>query len=625
MRLSAVILENFRAYRSRIRIPLDELTAFVGRNDSGKSSILEALEIFFNSESVKFEPGDRCVYTGATEVRIGCAFTDLPHRVVLDEAVSTTLPGEYLVNELGELEIHHVFDSTLKNPKARIVALAQHPAAPGASDLLELKVTELKKRAAELGVDLGAVDQRVSSAIRASIWASRPALLLRAQEIPLEKEEGKRIWEMLKKQLPVYALFQADRPSKDQDPEVQDPMKLAVKEALRTVSPQLDAVMVKVREHATELAQRTLEKLRDMDPDLAGTLTPQFASDPRWDSLFKLALTADDGIPVNKRGSGVRRLILLNFFRATAERRRQEASAPGIIYAVEEPETSQHPDNQRALMGALADLSDLDGVQVLLTTHVPALAGLLPVGSLRHVITTQNGEREVQAGSEDVFAAVASTLGVLPDPRPDRVKVLVFVEGPHDVEFLRRVSKTMAEQDPEVLSLGDTPCVAFVPTGGSTLKAWIDQQYLRRLGLPEVHLYDRDDLNTPKYQAQVDLINGRGDGSYARLTDKRELENYLDVDSVMEAYREMRVTIQLTPFGDWDDVPEMVARATHEASGSGKRWEECDPEAIGKKTARAKHALNRGAATRLTCDRLRARGGYEELASWLKEVARRCA
>ena len=64
-----------------------------------------------------------------------------------------------------------------------------------------------------------------------------------------------------------------------------------------------------------------------------------------------MALRDGNGVPVNKRGSGARRLILLSFFRAQAER---AAGGKEVIYAIEEPETSQHPDNQRALAEALA-------------------------------------------------------------------------------------------------------------------------------------------------------------------------------------------------------------------------------------------------------------------------------
>ncbi|HEF4753692.1 ATP-binding protein [Burkholderia multivorans] len=60
MKLAAVILENFRGYAQSVRIEIDDLTAFIGRNDAGKSTILEALEIFFNDG--KPERGDACVH-----------------------------------------------------------------------------------------------------------------------------------------------------------------------------------------------------------------------------------------------------------------------------------------------------------------------------------------------------------------------------------------------------------------------------------------------------------------------------------------------------------------------------------------------------------------------------------
>lgn len=87
-----------------------------------------------------------------------------------------------------------------------------------------------------------------------------------------------------------------------------------------------------------------------MDSNLASTLTPNFKSEPKFDSLFKLSIQSDQGISINKRGSGVTRLILLNFFRAEAERRMSESSSQNVIYAFEEPETSQHPKHQEMLM-----------------------------------------------------------------------------------------------------------------------------------------------------------------------------------------------------------------------------------------------------------------------------------
>ena len=48
MKIKSIIIENFRGYKDRQIIDLNDFTAFVGRNDAGKSTILEALDIFFN-------------------------------------------------------------------------------------------------------------------------------------------------------------------------------------------------------------------------------------------------------------------------------------------------------------------------------------------------------------------------------------------------------------------------------------------------------------------------------------------------------------------------------------------------------------------------------------------------
>ncbi|MBJ2252446.1 AAA family ATPase [Pseudomonas sp. MF6784] len=54
MRLKTVKLTNFRGYRTTTTIPIDfAMTGIVGRNDYGKSTVLEALAIFFDSADIK--------------------------------------------------------------------------------------------------------------------------------------------------------------------------------------------------------------------------------------------------------------------------------------------------------------------------------------------------------------------------------------------------------------------------------------------------------------------------------------------------------------------------------------------------------------------------------------------
>ena len=48
MKIHSIKIRNFRSYKNEVEIELNNLTALVGKNDIGKSTILEALDIFFN-------------------------------------------------------------------------------------------------------------------------------------------------------------------------------------------------------------------------------------------------------------------------------------------------------------------------------------------------------------------------------------------------------------------------------------------------------------------------------------------------------------------------------------------------------------------------------------------------
>lgn len=133
----------------------------------------------------------------------------------------------------------------------------------------------------------------------------------------------------------------------------------------------MNGVLEQIRVAALLMGEKNIEKLHDMDSEIARKLKPEIKS-KAWDTLFSFSFTGDENIPLNKRGSGVRRLIMLNFFRADAEDK--DNSKNGIIYAIEEPETSQHPNFQKMLIEALITIANTDNKQVIITTHSPEIA-----------------------------------------------------------------------------------------------------------------------------------------------------------------------------------------------------------------------------------------------------------
>ena len=97
--------------------------------------------------------------------------------------------------------------------------MAIHPSSDGIVDRLQLNNAALKQRALDRGVSLDHTDQRINTC-----WNSTNYLVLTSQAIRLKNNDGKTVWSLLQKEMPQFALFRADRPSRDGDDEVTNPL-----------------------------------------------------------------------------------------------------------------------------------------------------------------------------------------------------------------------------------------------------------------------------------------------------------------------------------------------------------------------------------------------------------------
>ncbi len=398
MKIKSVSIKNFRGYKHKTEIHIDDFTVFVGKNDVGKSTILEALDVFFNlgdkSSIIKMDKDDVNVsnlLNGDSESEIGVTFTDLPEKITIDETNPTTLSAEHLLNIDGDLEIIKVYPN---GGKEQVFIMANHPTNDNCKDLLLKRQKELQKIVSDNNIYC--TNKNINALLRRSIWNHySDSLAIDEIRIEIKKIEEKNIWTKINEYMPLYALFQSDRSNCDGDSEIQDPMKLAVKEILSkpNIIEKLDEVAKQVEGKLTGIANNTLNKLKEMNPEIANKLKPNIPTSDslKWDTVFRsLTISGDEGIPFNKRGSGVKRLVLINFFRAEAERRKNERNVPDTIYAIEEPETSQHPDHQRKLINALRELALTENSQVLLTTHSPSVVKELGFSSIRLLEKTED-------------------------------------------------------------------------------------------------------------------------------------------------------------------------------------------------------------------------------------------
>lgn len=603
MKLKAVYLKNFRCYSTEIKVDFDSLTTLIGKNDIGKSSILDALEIFFNNDTVKIESNDASILSDDKEVCITCEFDDLPDELTLDRTSLTTLAEEYLLSSNGTLVIRKVYDCSKSSISAEVYIIANHPTTKGADKLLELKENDLQDIIRKKGLD-GPLKGMPS--MRRTIWNSCGDLGIKEVAIPVNKpkEDCKRIWEQIESYLPIFALFQSDRPSQDKDKEVQNPMKAAISAAIAEVRDDIDKIQKKVQEKAEEIAKQTHEALKTIDPHLAKNLNPQFTppTPSKWTSLFSINMDTDEGIPLNKRGSGIRRMILLSFFKAEAERRLLTCNKQNVIYALEEPETAQHPNNQKILIESFKSLSEENNSQIILTTHSPGLASELPASSLRFIDRDMNGLPVIDSG-DDVYEKISNALGVIPD---NRVKILICVEGPTDVVALKCLSHALYVDNNSLIDLSSDSRLAFVVMGGGTLVHWVNQHYLKDLGRKEFHIYDSD---VKKYSESIEAVKARKDGSWGTLTKKYEIENYLHPDAIKSGCG-VDIIVEDQPGDDGKGVPKLFA----ETFSKMKNFDGIMGD------NRSKIYLSNKAFPLMTAAMIKERNAYDEIEGWLKKL-----
>lgn len=77
MKIISVTIRNFRGYEKATTIDFNDLTVFIGKNDVGKSTILEALDLFFyeGKGTIKMEKTDLCVESNDKEFEISVTFS----------------------------------------------------------------------------------------------------------------------------------------------------------------------------------------------------------------------------------------------------------------------------------------------------------------------------------------------------------------------------------------------------------------------------------------------------------------------------------------------------------------------------------------------------------------------
>lgn len=517
MQLCKIKIENFRTYKDS-EIELSKLSVIIGKNDVGKSTLLDALNIFFENE--KPLENDTNIYLNNSEIIITCFFSCNPNEAIfLDSAQSeqtqTTLQSEYLLNSGNLLQIKKVFE---KGKLQKTFIVAKHP-DNWQKPLITLKITDLKQEVEKIAPKNNSLNRTIKKAMREFLFQKK-SLNFKTQEIDVSSKESDivDIYEKLKTQLPKFMLFRADRTNTDKDSEVTDITKAITKNAVAEVEQKFIDIKQEIKQKIQDFSDQTLEKLKKFDKEIANSLSVDL-KDKALESIFSYEFKSDDEIPFNKRGSGVKRLFLLSFFIADSERQNHS----NMIYAIEEPETSQHPNFQKMIIEAFQKISHNENRQILITTHTPEIVKLVDKDDIIFISKNQENERLVLQKENLNIKEVIETLGILPYVS---YKGVLFVEGESDIKFFKNLNEIDC-----LNKIFDIESITIIPLSGSgNIENWIKRDYLKDSNVKQIYFKDRDNKTQESVASQENIK--------VITTQKREIENYYPIDVVGNYFKE---------------------------------------------------------------------------------------
>lgn len=517
MKLRKIKIENFRGYKEN-EIKLSDLNVIIGKNDVGKSTMLDALNVFFENE--KPLENDTNVYLDNKEIIITCCFkveTNMP--IFLDSTESkntqTLLENEYLLDNDGLLQIKKVFE---KGKIKKTFIIANYP-NKWKIPLITLKIDDLKQIVDKYKTNKE-VKKNIKKSMRDFIFKQeKNNLKFTVQEIEINSKDKDsdiiNVYEKLKSKLPKFMLFRADRTNTDKDSEIVDITKAITKNAVSETEQEFENIKQEIKQKIQDFSNLTLEKLKSFNKDIANSLSVKM-QDKSLESLFTYEFESDNNIPFNKRGSGIKRLFLLSFFLADAQRQGNS----NMIYAIEEPETSQHPNFQKIIIKTLQTISQNENRQVFITTHTPEIVKLADKDSVIFIKKDENNNITIKQKENLNIKETIESLGLLPYVS---YKGVMFVEGETDIEFFKHLNNI--KEFKEIFDISQITFIAL--KGKGNIETWAKQNYLKDSNVKQLYFLDKDGEKQKNIEERenVKLI----------ITQKREIENYYPKD-VIENY-----------------------------------------------------------------------------------------
>lgn len=529
MKISKIRIKNYRGIKNSGWIEFDRLNAIVGKNDAGKSSILHAINDFYNES--KLAEGNKYFGAGDEETEIEICFYG-------EELI--TVP-KVILDENGYLHIKKTSSNVGESYKTYIIA--NDFGKTDYKNMFQQTAAKMKTIFKTFGKEVpDIINKEKMLELCSEIICSEESYVIEEHEL-----KGSMLKEIIKPLYPQFSLFLADTNLDTSTSSFQNQFKKIVTNAIQAHISEFSNLQNEVQE--TLIGE--INKIGNyMETHYSGLteLKPEISYD--WQKLvnFEVIMKDSQGYEVNlaNKGTGIQRLFMVSYFQYLAEQISENENS--YIFVIEEPETFLHPGAQRTLLDSLKRISDIH--QVIITTHSPVFASEIDNKNII-VAKKHNGESKYEQGDSISADLLVNELGVRASDNIVNSKLLVFVEGSNDVKFwdfiFNAVSGHSYEEDG----------ILFVPGGGNELHNIAEMNLMSKLNRNFIVIVDKDSGAVDyedKLRKQSRLKNTvEQKGGEVLVLRKREIENYYYPRIVKEILSEKGFEVgdfEISPFED---------------------------------------------------------------------------
>jgi len=535
MYISKIKISNYRGIKSQ-ELDFQRFNALVGKNDCGKSTVINAIKLFF--DDAKASTKDFNYYQNNRPIEI---------EIILSDYEKNSLKP-FLVKGDKDDGFDNVADDYLFDDSLTIKKIWEYKEGKDVGSRTYIKVNTFQESFIHEDKKLvtkGIKDNSVEIPTSGSGNNSDLEKLHYLREEFINQDKVREIkWQTVKKwseivdSLPTVELFKADQSIETTTTDFKSTFSSEIKHIIqREKEKEEENTLSAIEEIITnKIAEESIAIQHCMSEHISGleelAIKPNFS----WERGVEITnvdikLEGDERpIPLENKGSGYRRLFMVGRLRYLANKNHLN----NVIYLVEEPETFLHPSAQDEMRDSLLSLSESN--QVLITTHSPIFLGATNENAIT-LCKKENTELKYEQRVDDEFLIdIARQIGVKPSHNVlDTYKTIVFVEGSNDIKFLRIASEKL---DCSFHELIESNKIVVFFGGGKSLENFIDIEYFEKLKKKMFLIIDSDKGMPSKVvenETLKDKIDAKENGE-GYILNKRNIENYYYPDAIRRKY-----------------------------------------------------------------------------------------